>query len=136
MFIFLFFIFSTILTSKTYWKHYYSYVISSSYLISLRDYCCHFCCSVTQSCLTLYDPMDWSKPGFLVLHISWSLFKLMSFGSMMPFNHLILCHPLCSQSFPASGSFPMSMVIDYPHSTRYICNAFILFGPVLYIFYN
>ena len=33
----------------------------------------------------------------------------------------------CSQSFSASGSFPMSMVIDYPHSTRYICNAFILF---------
>ena len=29
----------------------------------------------------------------------------------MPFDHLILCHPLlqsCCQSFPASGSFPMS----------------------------
>ena len=26
------------------------------------------CCSVTQSCLTLCDPMDCSKPGFLVLH--------------------------------------------------------------------
>ena len=25
-------------------------------------------CSVTQSCLTLCDPMDCSKPGFLVLH--------------------------------------------------------------------
>ena len=29
---------------------------------------------------------------------------------VMPSNHLILCHPLssCFQSFPASGSFPMS----------------------------
>ena len=36
--------------------------------------------------------------------------KLMSFESVTPSNHLILCRPLssCSQSFPASGSFPMS----------------------------
>ena len=26
------------------------------------------CCSVTQSCPTLFDPMDWSMPGFPVLH--------------------------------------------------------------------
>ena len=41
---------------------------------------------------------------------SQSLFKLMSIESVMPSNHLILCHPLssCLQSFPASGSFPMS----------------------------
>ena len=41
---------------------------------------------------------------------SWSLLKLMSIESMMPSNHLILCRPLssCPQSFPASGSFPMS----------------------------
>ena len=34
----------------------------------------------------------------------------MSIESVMPSNHLILCHPLLShlQSFPASGSFPMS----------------------------
>ena len=42
--------------------------------------------------------------------ISWSLLKLMSIKSMMPSNHLILCHPLSShlQSFPASGFFQMS----------------------------
>ena len=28
--------------------------------------CC--CCSVTKSCLTLYNPMDCSTPGFPVLH--------------------------------------------------------------------
>ena len=42
--------------------------------------------------------------------ISWSLLKLMSIESVMPSNHLILCHPLLLllQSFPASGSFQMS----------------------------
>ena len=42
----------------------------------------------------LCDPMDCSMPGFLSLTISWSLPKFMSIKSMMPSNHLILCHPL------------------------------------------
>ena len=43
---------------------------------------------------------------------SWSLLKLMSIESVMPSNHLILCHPLLflPQSFPASGSFQMSQL--------------------------
>ena len=49
---------------------------------------------VTQSCPTLYDPMDCSTPGLTVHHNTQSLLKLMSVESMMPFNHLILCHPL------------------------------------------
>ena len=47
--------------------------------------------SVTQSCLTLCDPMDCSTPGLPVHHQS--LLKLMSIGSMMP-STLILCRPL------------------------------------------
>ena len=41
---------------------------------------------------------------------SQSLLKLMSIVSVMPSNHLILCHPFssCFQSFLASGSFPLS----------------------------
>ena len=41
-----------------------------------------------------------------------SLLKLMSIESVMPSNHLILCCPFssCLQSFPASGSFPMSQL--------------------------
>ena len=41
---------------------------------------------------------------------SWSLLKLISIESVMPSNHLIICHLLssCLQSFPASGSFPVS----------------------------
>ena len=41
-----------------------------------------------------------------------SLLKLISIESVMPSNHLILCHPLssCLQSVPASESFPMSQL--------------------------
>ena len=41
---------------------------------------------------------------------SWSLLKLKSTESVMPSSYLILCHPFssCPQTFPASGSFPMS----------------------------
>ena len=60
--------------------------------------------SVAQSCPTLCDPIDCSMPGFHVHH------QLPE--SVMPSNHLILCHLLkassCLQSFPTSGSFPMS----------------------------
>ena len=119
------------------------------------------CCSVTKSCLTICDPMDYSTPGFPILHcllesesrsvcvqlfatpwtiqsmefsrqntgvcilsllqgifptqgsnlgllnfrqilyqlsylgnLSMNLLKLMSIESVMPSNHLILCHPL------------------------------------------
>ena len=56
------------------------------------------CSSVTQSCLTLCDPMDCSTPGFPIHHqtspsSSRSLPKLVSIESVMPSNHLILCHP-------------------------------------------
>ena len=43
-----------------------------------------------KSCPILCDPMDCSIPGFPVHHQS--LLKLMSIKSVMPFNHLILCH--------------------------------------------
>ena len=50
--------------------------------------------SVTQSCVTLCDPMDCSTPGLPVHHNSWRLLKLMSIESVMPSNHLILYHLL------------------------------------------
>ena len=48
--------------------------------------------------------------AFLSFTISQSLLKLISIQSVMPSNHLILCRPLLllPQSFPPSGSFPMS----------------------------
>ena len=46
--------------------------------------------------------MDCSTSGFLSISKSQSLFKLMSTESVMPSNHLILCHPLLflPSSFP------------------------------------
>ena len=50
--------------------------------------------SVTQSCLTLCDPINRSMPGPLSITNSQSPCKPMSIESVMPSNHLILCHPL------------------------------------------
>ena len=55
----------------------------------LRERCC---CSVAQSCPTLCNPMGCQAA--LSFAVSQSLLKLMSVELMMPFNHLILCHPL------------------------------------------
>ena len=51
----------------------------------------------TQSCPTLCDPMNPSTPGPPSITKPWSLHKLMSIESLMPSNHLILCHPLLLQ---------------------------------------
>ena len=55
-------------------------------------------------------PWTEARQASLFFTISWSLLKLMSIESMMPFNHLILCLPLfsCPKSFPALESFPVS----------------------------
>ena len=55
----------------------------------------------TKFCLTLCNPMNCSTPGFPHF-ISRSLLKFISIESVMPSNHLILCHPLLllSSIFP------------------------------------
>ena len=53
-----------------------------------------FCCSVAQSCPALCNPWTAACQAFLSFTISPSLVKLMSTESVMPTNHLILCHPL------------------------------------------
>ena len=50
--------------------------------------------SVAQSCSTLCNPMNCSTPGLPVHHQLLEFLKLMSIESVMPSNHLILCHPL------------------------------------------
>ena len=49
-------------------------------------------------------------PLSLSLAISQSLLRFITTESVILSKHLILCHPFssCPQSFPASGSFPMS----------------------------
>ena len=50
--------------------------------------------SVTQSCLTLCDPMDCNTSGLPVHHQLPELAQVMSIESVVPSNHLILRHPL------------------------------------------
>ena len=63
------------------------------------------------SCVRLFaTPWTATCQASLSITNSRNLFRLMSIESVMPYNHLILCCPLLLhlQSFPASGSFPMS----------------------------
>ena len=72
--------------------------------------------SVAQSCPTLWDPMDAARQASLSITNFRSLLKLMFIESVMPLNHLdhlsdrgfVVPFSFCLQSFPASGSFPMS----------------------------
>ena len=70
--------------------------------------------SIAQSCPTLCDPMDCSTPGFLILSprvclnscpLNWWCYLTIS-SSVAPFSS-------CPQSFPASGSFPMSRLFAW-----------------------
>ena len=60
---------------------------------------------------SLQTPWTAARQASLSITNAWSLLKLMSIKSVMPSNHLILCHPFSRlQSFPASESFPMSQL--------------------------
>ena len=104
----------------------YELIMISLVTITIQSYCkidyllcctLHLCYlfykweSVQFSCSVVSDSLrpHAHQPSLSITN-SWSLFKIMSIALVMPSNHLILCHPLSSslQSFPASGSFPMS----------------------------
>ena len=76
---------------------------------------CQSVSSVDQSCLTLFDPMDYSTPGIPVHPHSWSLPKLMSIKSVLPSNHLILCCPLLLMPsiFPSIRVFSKESVLHH-----------------------
>ena len=59
------------------------------FMYTLKLFCC--CCSVTQSCPNLCNPVKCRMPGFT---ISQSLLKVLSIELMMSSNDLILFHPL------------------------------------------
>ena len=74
-------------------------------------YCC---CSVAQQCLTLWNPMDYSMPGFPVHHQLPEFAQTMSIQSVMPSNHLILrCLLLLLPSFfPSIKVFPNESALN------------------------
>ena len=73
--------------------------------MGLRSHLLLFCCSVMSNSLWPHGLQP--SQASLSFTISHSLLKLKSFESVMPSNHLI-SSLLLPQSFPASGSFPMS----------------------------
>ena len=74
------------------------------------------CCSVAKLWSTLWDPMNCSTPGFSVLHY---LLKFAQIHVHWVGDAIQLSHPLlapfssCPQSFPASGTFPMSPLLAW-----------------------
>ena len=86
-------------------------IVSSLKPFSVSSLSLNFFCSVTQSCLTLCDPMDYSTPGFPVhhqlpeltqTHVHWIS------DAIQPSHPLSSPSPAFNWSFPASGSFQMS----------------------------
>ena len=71
------------------------------------------CCSVAKSSPTLCNPMNCSTPGFPAHHHLLELTQTHVHWVSDAIHHLILCHPFstCTQSFPASGSFPVSRLL-------------------------
>ena len=68
---------------------------------------CLCCCSVPKVCLTLCNPMDCSSQASLSFTISQT--HVHSVGdAIQPSQSSVTPFSSCPQSFPASGSFPMS----------------------------
>ena len=68
---------------------------------------------VAQSCLTLCALWTAMCQASLSFTVSWSLLKLMSIESVMPSNHLTLCHPLLllPSFFPSIRVFSSESVL-------------------------
>ena len=66
--------------------------------------------SVTQSCLTLWDPMNHSTPGLPVHHqlLEFTHSCLLSWWCHLTISSSIVPCSSCLKSFPPSGSFQMS----------------------------
>ena len=71
------------------------------------------CCSVTHSCPTLCNAMDWGTPGFPVHHQLPKLLKHLYIELVMSSNHLILCHSLLllPSIFPCFSVFSKQLTL-------------------------
>ena len=69
--------------------------------------------SVTQSCLTLCNPMDCCTPGLPVHHqlLEFAQTHIRRVGDAIQPSHPLILFS-CLQSFPASGYFPMSQLFS------------------------
>ena len=88
--------------------------------------CC--CCLVTQLCPTLRDPWTAAHQASLSITMSQSLLKLMSIESVMPSNHLILCHSLLMASIFLSIRWPKYWSFSFSISPSSEYSGLISFG--------
>ena len=79
------------------------------------------CCSVAQSCLTLWDPVDYSSPDFPVLHHLPEFAHTHVHWVGDPSSHLILCHTLLlpSSVFPSMGVFSNELALLHIRWPKY-----------------
>ena len=77
----------------------------------LFKYLCCYCCSVTNWCPALCDPVGCSTPGFPVLHYFQEFAQIHVYW-VGDSKHLFLCHLLLflPQPFQASGCFSVSQL--------------------------
>ena len=80
--------------------------------------------SVTQSCPTLFDPMNHSTPGFPVHHQFLELAQTHVHWVRFAINHVIFCHPLflLPQIFPSIRVFSNESVLhtNWPKDWSFI----------------
>ena len=76
-----------------------------NHLTLVRIYCW---CSVTESCLAVCHPMDWSMQGFPVLHClpEFAQINVHSVRDSIQPSYPVIPSTSCPESFPSSGSFP------------------------------
>ena len=91
----------------------YHFHVANALLFHTLLNCVFMFSSVTQLCPTLCNPINCSTPGPLSYTVSRSLPKLMSIESVMPFNHLTLCHPflLLPSIFPSIRVFSNELAL-------------------------
>ena len=80
------------------------------------DFAISLCCSVTQSCPTLCDPINCSITGFYVLHCLLKFAHTHTFSQWChaTISSSVILFPSGPQSFPTSGSFPVSQLFVNP----------------------
>ena len=86
------------------------------------------CCSVLSYAQLFVTPRTAAHQASLSFTNSWSLLKFMSIESVMPSNHLIVCHPLLllTSIFPSLKVFSNKLVlhIRQPHCWSFSISPF------------
>ena len=71
--------------------------------------------------LTFCNPMNFSRPSFLVIHYLLEFAQTQSIELVIPFNHLIICHPFLLLSiFPSIRVFSNQNVVYWKRECQTI----------------